>query len=249
MKKNIVKVVVPARYSSIRLPAKPLLELNGMPIFWHVSQRVLEAGVLLEDLVIATDHISIYNKANELSLPVIMTSTEHKSGTDRINEVAHKLNWSNETTVLNVQGDEPLIPANLIQDLIEFTLGNHYDISTVVTHIENYDELVNPNVVKALITEFGQALYFTRSPSPFNRNEPSDFTLAKRHIGIYAYTVSVLVKYCSFPESVLERCEKLEQLRALSNNLTIGALNYSEKIPHGIDTKKDYFAIKALMEQ
>jgi 3-deoxy-manno-octulosonate cytidylyltransferase (CMP-KDO synthetase) len=248
METNRVKVVIPARYGSSRLPAKPLLELNGMPIFWHVVQRVIEAGVLLEDIIIATDHEAIFTKANELMLPVLMTSLDHISGTDRINEVATQLNWEESTIVINVQGDEPLIPAKLIQDLIIFTVENHYDISTVVTPIIKHDELTNPNVVKAILTEHGQALYFTRSASPYNRDKQSDLTLANRHIGIYAYTVKSLAKFCSLPESTLENYEKLEQLRALTNNLTIGALAYLGDIPHGIDTDDDYLATKKIME-
>jgi 3-deoxy-manno-octulosonate cytidylyltransferase (CMP-KDO synthetase) len=248
MDNHRVKVVIPARYGSSRLPAKPLLELNGMPIFWHVVQRVIEAGVMLEDIIIATDHEAILTKAHELKLPILMTSLDQISGTDRINEIATILDWPESTIVINVQGDEPLIPANLILDLIKFTAKNQYDISTVVTPIVEYDELSNPNVVKAIVTEFGQALYFTRTACPYNRDFPLDMTLAHRHIGIYAYTVRSLAKFCSLPESALENYEKLEQLRALTHNLTIGALVYVGKIPHGIDTKADYLAIKEIME-
>lgn len=248
MLSNKVKVVIPARYGSTRLPAKPLLEINSMPIFWHVAQRVLESGIPLEDMIIATDHDSIFDKAKELKLPVLMTSPEHISGTDRVNEVAVKLNWAEEVTVINVQGDEPLIPTQLIQNLIKFTLNNQFDISTVVTPIENHENIVSPNVVKAIVTELGEVLYFTRSSAPINRDDPSDLSLANRHIGVYAYTVKLLSKFCSLPEAKLEKCEKLEQLRALTNKITIGALSYSGSIPHGIDTKSDFLKIKALME-
>lgn len=245
----IIKVVIPARFGSSRLPAKPLLEINNKPIFWHVAQRVLEAGVPLDDIVIATDHTAIFSKAEQLKLPVMMTATQHISGTDRVNEVAEKFDWDEQTIVVNVQGDEPMIPPALIQDLIEFTIDNsRFDITTAVTSIDNTAEFLNINVVKAIVTEFGQALYFTRAAAPLNRDNEADFTLAKRHIGIYAYTVKSLAVICRLPESLLENYEKLEQLRALANGLTIGAFSYEGDIPHGIDTQDDYDNIKGLME-
>ncbi|MFT5636899.1 MAG: 3-deoxy-manno-octulosonate cytidylyltransferase (CMP-KDO synthetase) [Cognaticolwellia sp.] len=243
-----IKVVIPARFGSSRLPAKPLLEINNKPIFWHVVQRVLEAGVPLNDIVIATDHLAIFSKAEQLKLPVMMTDTNYISGTDRVNEVAVKSNWDKQTIVINVQGDEPLIPAGLIQNLIDFTVENYrFDITTAVTSINTRAELLNINVVKAIITEFGQALYFTRAPAPLNRDNDAELTLAKRHIGIYAYTVKSLAAICRLPESQLENYEKLEQLRALTNGLTIGAFSYKGDVPHGIDTQDDYDIIKRLM--
>jgi 3-deoxy-manno-octulosonate cytidylyltransferase (CMP-KDO synthetase) len=245
----VIKVVIPARFGSSRLPAKPLLEINNKPIFWHVVQRVLEAGVPLNDIVIATDHTAIFSKAEQLELPVMMTDNDHISGTDRVNEIAEKCAWDKHTIVINVQGDEPLIPAGLIQHLIEFTVNNNrFDITTAVTSIETRAELLNINVVKAIITEFGQALYFTRSAAPLNRDNDDDMTLAKRHVGIYAYSVKSLAEICRLPESQLENYEKLEQLRALTNGLTIGAFSYEGNIPHGIDTQDDYNIIKRLME-
>jgi len=250
MRKNkaAIKVVIPARFGSSRLPAKPLLEINDKPIFWHVVQRVLEAGIPLNNIVIATDHAAIFSKAVQLKLPVMMTDINHISGTDRVNEVAGKLAWDEQSIVINVQGDEPLIPSDLIKNLIEFTVENNkFDIITAVTSIDTSAELLNINVVKAVITEFGQALYFTRAPAPLNRDNDIDITLAKRHIGIYAYTVKSLAEICRLPESQLENYEKLEQLRALANGLTIGAVSYEGNVPHGIDTQDDYDIIKGLM--
>jgi 3-deoxy-manno-octulosonate cytidylyltransferase (CMP-KDO synthetase) len=179
----------------------------------------------------------------------MITDSTHISGTDRVNEVAGKFAWTKQTIVINVQGDEPLIPADLIQNLINFTVeNNNFDITTAVTSIESKAELLNINVVKAIITEFGQALYFTRAAAPLNRDNEEDITLAKRHIGIYAYTVKALAEICHLPESQLENYEKLEQLRALANGLTIGAFSYEENIPHGIDTQDDYDKIKGIME-
>jgi len=246
---NEVKVVIPARYGSSRLPAKPLLEINNKPIFWHVVQRVLESGVSISNIVVATDDTRIEAKAKTLSLPVVMTAVEHVSGTDRVNEVVNKLGWSKNTLVINVQGDEPLIPPSLISKLIEFTtINTQFDITTAATKIKQYDDFINPNVVKAITTEHNQAVYFTRSAAPLNRDEPSDLTNAKRHIGIYIYRVSALHTLCSLPESTLEKLEKLEQLRAITNGLIIGVMSYKGEIPHGIDTKQDYLNAKAVME-
>ena len=244
-----IKVVIPARYGSSRLPAKPLLKINNKPIFWHVAQRVQEAGVNIDDIVIATDHSEIEQAAKALNLPVLMTAVAHVSGTDRVNEVAKKLSWPSDTLIINVQGDEPLIPPALIKKLIGFTRVNpEFAITTAATPIKDYQDFTNTNVVKAVINEINQALYFTRSPAPLNRDDPQALTHAKRHIGIYVYKASALDTLCGLPESQLERLEKLEQLRALSNGLTIGVMDFNGDIPHGIDTQQDYLHIKSLME-
>ena len=247
---NFVKVVIPARYGSSRLPAKPLLEINGKPIFWHVAQRVLEAGINIANIFVATDHKEIESLAIKLNLPVVMTGKEHVSGTERVNEVANKFGWQDDVLVINVQGDEPLIPPTLIERLSVFAkVNSEYGIMTVATPILNYDDFVSPNVVKVVENDVNQALYFTRSPVPFNRDNPTDFTNAKRHVGIYAYKVGTLRKLCEVPQSRLEGIEKLEQLRALSSGFVIGVLNYYGAIPHGIDTEQDFLSTKKLMEQ
>lgn len=247
---NQFKVVIPARYGSKRLPAKPLLTICGKPIFWHVVQRVLEAGVELKNIIVATDDSRIKVKAKALGIPVMLTSIDHISGTDRINEVASKLNWPKEQIVINVQGDEPLIPSNLIVQLMHFVHANpQFDVHTAVSAISSYSDFIDHNVVKAIITEYDQAIYFSRSAAPLNRDNLSDFSNAKKHIGVYVYKVGVLNKICDLPESILEGIEKLEQLRVLTNKLTIGAMEYASKIPHGIDTEDDYINVKYLMEK
>ncbi|WP_237359103.1 3-deoxy-manno-octulosonate cytidylyltransferase [Vibrio azureus] len=245
-----MKVVIPARFGSTRLPGKPLLPLCGKPIFWHVFQRANEAGIPTKDIVVATDDERIYSEAVELGIPCIMTAIEHVSGTDRLNEVASRLKWTDETVIINIQGDEPLIPSQLIQCLIKFTNKMpSFDITTVVSPIRTIDDLINPNVVKVAIGENGRAVYFSRSAIPFNREEPTSIEYAYRHIGIYAYSVRSLRQFCKYPESDLETMEKLEQLRALSNGLSIGATIFEQSPPHGIDTEKDYINIKLIMEK
>jgi 3-deoxy-manno-octulosonate cytidylyltransferase (CMP-KDO synthetase) len=243
-----IKIVIPARYGSSRLPGKPLLELNNKPIFWHVVQRALEAGADLSNIVLATDDVRIEEKANELNIPSFMTSTAHVSGTDRVNEVVNALNWDDETFIINVQGDEPLVPASLIENLIDFACNNkQFDITTAVATMSNFQDFINPNIVKAIIGENNRALYFTRASSPFNREEPNDYSASFRHIGIYAYTKKSLNKFCLYPTSLLENNEKLEQLRALSNGMTIGVIKVTNAPSHGIDTFEDYELIKKKM--
>ena len=245
---NQLKVVIPARYGSTRLPGKALLELNGKPVYWHVVQRVIEAGISLDNIIVATDDQKIIDSANKYSIPIMLTSREHVSGTDRINEVALKSGWGDDVIVLNVQGDEPLIPHELISNLADFSYDNvDFSIATAVSPIKVEEEFINPNVVKAIVGENNRALYFTRSTSPFNRDSPKDYTHAYRHIGIYAYRVGALHQFCSYPESTLESYEKLEQLRALSYGMSIGVLIVSNAPPHGVDTIEDYQSLKIIM--
>ena len=245
-----VKVVIPARYGSSRLPGKPLLTLLDKPVIWHVIERCKEAGIEQADIFVATDDQRISEALKDEDIQIVITSSSHQSGTDRINEVAQLKDWSCDTVVVNVQGDEPMIPPGLIQQLVSFTLSNpSYHLTTAVVPLCSQDDFVNPNVVKAVLGHNGRALYFTRSASPVNRDNFSDLSFAKRHIGIYAYRVSALKEFCSYPEDELESYEKLEQLRALSNGMSIGAMIFDGVVPHGIDTSEDYETIKKIMEE
>ncbi|MEZ9245994.1 3-deoxy-manno-octulosonate cytidylyltransferase [Vibrio lentus] len=245
-----VKVVIPARYGSSRLPGKPLLILLDKPVIWHVIERCKEAGIEQADIFVATDDQRISDALIDEDIQVVLTSSSHQSGTDRINEVVQLKEWSGDTVVVNVQGDEPMIPPGLIQQLVSFTLSNpSYHLTTAVVSLRSQDDFVNPNVVKAILGHNGRALYFTRSASPMNRDNPSDLSFAKRHIGIYAYRVSALKEFCSYAEDELESYEKLEQLRALSHGMSIGAMTFDGVVPHGIDTNDDYETIKKIMEE
>ncbi|CAV17249.1 3-deoxy-manno-octulosonate cytidylyltransferase [Vibrio atlanticus] len=245
-----VKVVIPARYGSSRLPGKPLLTLLDKPVIWHVIERCKEAGIEQSDIFVATDDQRISGALKDEGIQVVLTSSLHQSGTDRINEVVQIKEWSGDIVVVNVQGDEPMIPPGLIQQLVSFTLSNpSYHLTTAVVPLLSQDDFINPNVVKAIIGHNGRALYFTRSASPMNRDNPSDLSFAKRHIGIYAYRVSALKQFCSYVEDELESYEKLEQLRALSHGMSIGAMTFDGIVPHGIDTNDDYETIKKIMEE
>ncbi|MFM2641267.1 3-deoxy-manno-octulosonate cytidylyltransferase [Vibrio chagasii] len=245
-----VKVVIPARYGSSRLPGKPLLNLIDKPVIWHVIERCKEAGIKQADIFVATDDQRISDALKGEDIQVVLTASAHQSGTDRINEVVQFKEWGDETVVVNVQGDEPMIPPMLIQQFVSFTLANpSYHLTTAVVPLRSQDDFANPNVVKAVLGHNGRALYFTRSASPMNRDNPSDLSFAKRHIGIYAYRVSALREFCSYAEDELESYEKLEQLRALSHGMSIGAMTYDGDVPHGIDTVTDYESVKKIMEE
>lgn len=244
-----IKIVIPARYGSSRLEGKPMMEILNKPIFWHVHQRCIEAGFNPEDIYLATDDERIYQKSLSLNLNTVMTSQQHQSGTDRIYEVVRMKKWKSEDIVINVQGDEPMISSTLISQLANFSSSRpEFDITTAVTPISSFSEFEDPNVVKAVMGLNNRALYFTRSTTPYKRDTPDSIDLAFKHIGIYAYTVQSLSKFCSFDEAPLESYEKLEQLRALSNGLNIGAWYYDGKVSHGVDTLSDYQIIKKKME-
>lgn len=237
----IVKIVIPARYSSSRLPGKPLLLLENKTIIRHVIDRCVEAGFICDDIIVATDDDRIASEVERAGVCAVLTSAMHRSGTDRLAEVVDKLSFDDNVIVVNVQGDEPLIPPDLILRMVNFAVESDcFDIVTAVTKFSNYDDFSNPNHVKAVLTNSGKALYFTRSMSPFNRESPDSFSLAYRHVGIYAYNCSVLRRFCSFTETPLEAYEKLEQLRALEMGMSVGAIIYDSVVPHGVDTLDDY---------
>ena len=245
-----IKIVIPARYGSSRLPGKPLLLLCGKPMFWHVVNQAVKAGFSIQDIVVATDDQRILDAAKTCDVPAVLTNVHHASGTDRLNEVSQKMNWSSETIVINIQGDEPLIPPELIGTLRDFVISKEkFDICTVMSPLTSLEDLNNPNVVKVAQGENCSAIYFSRSPIPFNRDEPESIINKYRHVGIYAYSVASLSKFCSYPESTLEKIEKLEQLRALSNGMSIGVICFNEELPHGIDTEQDYINVKKIMEK
>lgn len=242
-----IKIVIPARYDSTRLPGKPLLKLKDREIVLHVIDRCMEAGFHKDNIIVATENKEILTLIVKNGFQAQMTSSEHQSGTDRISQVANSQAWPAETTIINVQGDEPFIPSELLKQVAQFKMNrSEFDIVTAVTPINTVEDFTNINTVKAVSTQNGAALYFTRSPVPLNRESIDDYTLAKRHVGIYAYSKKSLDEFCNYPESCLEKHEKLEQLRALDNGMSIGVTEYLAHIPHGVDTLEDFEALKQL---
>lgn len=249
----MIHIVIPARYASSRLPAKPLKVIAGRPLIWHVYQRALESGI--ESIVVATDHQEIFDAVTAFGGKVVMTSVDHLNGTDRIIEVSEKLEFKQDDIVVNVQGDEPLIPPVIISELGEF-LDKQVDaqLATYCCEIDDIKDVVNPNVVKVVKTDLESALYFSRAPIPWNRDEFNNLSKAKlttkyfRHIGIYAYRVSCFTDLASLSRSELELTESLEQLRMLQAGMKILVKEISEKPAHGVDTEEDYLHIKRIIE-
>lgn len=243
-------VVIPARYGSTRLPAKPLLDIGGKPMIQWVVEAACRSGA--EEVIVATDDARIAGivsdprgRAHPIS---VMTRADHASGTDRIAEVARSRGWSSDTIVVNVQGDEPQLPPELIDQVAGLLASDtRADLATLCTPIVSHEEFLNPNVVKVAAAADGGALYFSRSPIPHARDVtgPGAYSCAFRHLGIYAYRVSALLRMTALPVSPLEAIEKLEQLRALEAGMRI-AVAVAGTLPGlGVDTPDDIERLRA----
>ena len=245
------KVVIPARYASTRFPGKPLVDIAGKTMLQHVYECALKSGA--EQVVIATDDERIQQVANVFGAEVCMTSKDHPSGTDRLAEVSLKYDWPIEDIVVNLQGDEPLTPPEILKQ-VALNLADHpkAGIATLSTPIEKASEVFDPNVVKVVSDAEGYALYFSRSAIPFDRESGESITdeqarAYQRHLGIYAYRVSFLHAYNNMEPCYLEVTEKLEQLRALYSGVPIH-VEQAVKLPGpGIDTPDDLVAVTQLM--
>lgn len=245
-------VVIPARYGSSRLPGKPLLDIAGEPMIAHVWRRACQSRA--SRVVVATDDARIQAALEPYGAEVVMTRQDHASGTDRLAEVADQLALGEAELVVNVQGDEPLIPPALIDQVAErLADDDQASIATLAEPITDVDALFNPNVVKVVRSFQGRALYFSRAPIPWDREQFSsppallgtDAWL--RHIGLYAYRVSFLHAYCDWPASSLEQLEQLEQLRALQNGHVIQVALACDVNPAGVDTVEDLDRVRALL--
>jgi 3-deoxy-manno-octulosonate cytidylyltransferase (CMP-KDO synthetase) len=238
------RVVIPARYASSRLPGKPLADIGGRPMVLHVLDRALQAGA--ESVVVATDDARVQQAVEAAGHQALMTSPDHQSGTERLVEVAETLGWSDDTLVVNVQGDEPLIDPALIREAArQLVLHDDAVMATLAHPIHDHADFINPNVVKVVADEAGYALYFSRAPIPWPRDAfaagqamPHELG-ALRHIGLYAYRAGFLRTYASLAASPLERYEMLEQLRVLWHGHRI-SLGVTPIAPApGVDTPED----------
>ena len=231
-------IVIPARFASARLPGKPLLDIAGKPMIQHVWQRAMESQA--EQVLIATDDQRIADVAHAFGAEVAFTRADHPSGTDRLQEVAQQQGWSEQVAVVNVQGDEPLIPAMVINQVADVLLSNvRADIATLCEAISDEQQFRDPNAVKVVCNEAGEALYFSRAPIAWPRDGIVDKYWGYRHIGIYAYRAGFLHRYVSWQPCVLEQTEKLEQLRALYKGSVIQVEESCMPIPAGVDTQHD----------
>ncbi len=246
-------VVIPARHASTRLPGKPLLHIAGKPMVVRVAEQAAQSGA--QQIWIATDHHAIANVAHEHGFKACMTGDTHASGTDRIAEVVEQHCWPDDTIVVNVQGDEPLMPPALIRAVAEH-LHDHPEcaIATACHAIHDEASLRNPNIVKTVLDKQGNALYFSRAPIPyprdaFARHEELPVGLpVLRHIGIYAYRASFLRAYGQLAPTPIEHFEALEQLRALYHGYKIGVV-IAGQAPHGgVDTEQDLHLARQIFD-
>ncbi|MCY4144033.1 MAG: 3-deoxy-manno-octulosonate cytidylyltransferase [Gammaproteobacteria bacterium] len=246
-------VVVPARLGSKRLPGKPLLDLGGKSMIVRVAERALLSNAT--SVTVATDDQRIVEAVGELPVKAVVTSPDHPSGTDRVHEIAELMNWDEQTVVVNVQGDEPLIPPRVIDQVANLLLTNHKSaVSTLAEPISTTGDIFDPNVVKVVSDSNGMALYFSRAPVPWHRErfpagvERIDPSMWSRHVGIYAYRVWALNAFVKLHRSELERTESLEQLRFLENGYSIAVENACGDIPIGVDTESDLIKVRQLLE-
>jgi 3-deoxy-manno-octulosonate cytidylyltransferase (CMP-KDO synthetase) len=230
-------VVIPARYHSTRLPGKPLLEIAGKSMIQRAWEGAKQSSA--DAVIVATDDQRIYQAVRDFGADVEMTSIDHSSGSDRVQEVVQKLGFSPDQIVVNVQGDEPLLPSELI-DQVAINLKNTppAGIATLASVLTKESEFKNPSVVKVVRDKNGFALYFSRSQIPQSLTFKS-VDVGFKHIGIYAYRLGVLNRFVSYPIGDLERVERLEQLRALENGIQIHVGIVEHDLPKGVDTQAD----------
>ncbi|MEA3160310.1 MAG: 3-deoxy-manno-octulosonate cytidylyltransferase synthetase [Gammaproteobacteria bacterium] len=246
-------VIIPARFGSVRLPGKPLAIMGERPLIQWVWQSAVASGAA--SVLIATDDERIRAAAGKFGADCLMTSAQHASGTDRIAEVVRAREFAADDIVVNLQGDEPTMPAEVIAKvagaLRDVALS---DMATAVAPIESLREFLDPNCVKALRAADGRALYFSRAPVPWPRDnvvagEPASFAGAWRHIGIYAYRVRSLLQFAAWPPTALETTEKLEQLRALEHGMHIHLVTLAHSPPAGVDTPEDLERVRAALQK
>jgi len=240
-------VVIPARLGSTRLPRKPLADIGGKPMVVRVAEQAKKS--LAHSVVVATDSTEIQAACDEHRIECLLTSPDHPTGTDRLAEVAQLLKLPSSALVVNVQGDEPLIPPELINQVAQ-TLADHTEcaISTVAVPIHDAAEIQNPNVVKVVLKRDGEALYFSRASIPFVRDLKSEQKIAHlRHLGIYAYRADFLQAYSRLEPAPPEQAEALEQLRALWNGYRIAVHIAAQTPPAGVDTPEDLERIRSLL--
>ena len=233
-------VVIPARFASTRLPGKALLDIHGKPMLQHVYERGAESGA--SEVVIATDDDRIATAAESFGAMVCMTGDQHRSGTERIAEVADLLDWPDDQVVVNLQGDEPGMPASLLDQCAALLDDATVDIATLASPFLSQEDFENPNCVKVVCNVKGHAIYFSRATIPYPRDAGSEERAAGtalHHHGIYAYRCGVLRELVAAAPSDLEMCEQLEQLRALSLGMTIAVGVPPVRPGIGIDTPED----------
>ena len=244
-------IVIPARFASSRLAGKPLLEIHGRAMILRVVDHAKKVQGF-DDLCVATDDLRIAEVCRAEGIDVVMTDPQHPSGTDRLSEVAQIKGWDAQDIVVNVQGDEPLLPAQLVQQVADLLVEKPYcSMSTLCEPIHHLDEFQRDSIVKVVMSKFNEALYFSRSPIPYDRDgaKQAVATLhqqAFRHLGLYAYRVNLLQDYVTWEMGQLEQLESLEQLRVLENGHRIAINIAAVNLPPGVDTQADLDRLNAM---
>lgn len=230
--------IIPARYASTRFPGKPLADIKGKPMFWHVWQRASMCP-FLSSVTLATDDERIASAARNLAIPVVMTSSDLPSGTDRVHQAANIMNIPDEAVVINIQGDEPALDPSVLGELARAFLDSTVQVATLAHRI-SAEDAASPDRVKIALALNGDALYFSRAPIPYPRDgeDAQEDNAYWGHIGLYAFRRAALAHFTSLPPSWLEQREKLEQLRLLENNIDIRVIK-TDKHSLGVDNPKD----------
>jgi 3-deoxy-manno-octulosonate cytidylyltransferase (CMP-KDO synthetase) len=247
-------VVIPARYGSTRLPGKPLLDIAGKTMIQRVYEQAKKSKA--RQVIIATDDERIVTVAKQMGADVCMTRVDHVSGTDRLQEVSQQQKWSKDTIVVNVQGDEPLMPPSVIDQVANnLFCADQAAIATLCESINDIHVFLDPNAVKVIFDHQGYALYFSRAPIPWprdafknNRDILPKQHPAFRHIGIYAYRASFLQQFVQWPPASIEQTESLEQLRALAQGVRIHVQLACAHVPGGVDTAVDLAEVRRILQ-
>lgn len=246
------RVIIPARYASTRLPGKPLLDIAGKTMIQRVYEQARQSQAL--EVIIATDDPRIEAAAKSFGAAVVMTNPNHESGTDRLQEVVAQLGLTDKEIVVNVQGDEPLIPPSVINQVAKNLANSTAGIATLSEPIDDIATVFDPNAVKVVADSQGYAMYFSRAPIPYGRESyrATDCKLpallsVQRHIGIYGYRVGLLHKFVEWGACALEKTECLEQLRAMWHGVKIHVEPALESPPPGVDTQEDLDRIRSLL--
>ncbi|WP_312073783.1 3-deoxy-manno-octulosonate cytidylyltransferase [Atlantibacter sp.] len=240
--------IIPARFASTRLPGKPLVDINGKPMIVHVLERALESGA--DRVIVATDAVAVADAVRAVGGEVCMTRADHESGTERLAEVVEKMAFADDTIIVNVQGDEPMIPPAIIRQVAENLAQRDVGMATLAVPIHSAEEAFNPNAVKVVMDKNGYALYFSRATIPWDRDRFAQSRDAidgsfLRHIGIYGYRAGFIRRYVTWAPSALEHIEKLEQLRVLWHGEKIH-VGVAREVPGtGVDTQADLERVRA----
>lgn len=244
-------IVIPARFASSRLPGKPLLLIHDRPMILRVVDQAKKVQGF-DDLCVATDDERIAEVCRAEGVDVVLTSADHPSGTDRLSEVARLKGWSADDIIVNVQGDEPLLPAQLVQQVTQLLVEQaQCSMSTLCEPIHQLDEFQRDSIVKVVMSNRNEALYFSRATIPYDRDgakqsQPILHDQAFRHLGLYAYRVKLLQEYVTWQQGNLEKLESLEQLRVLENGHRIAIAVAEANLPPGVDTQTDLDRLNAM---